>query len=149
MKICYISVTCPDIKPSYGSTPTFSGTGTPLVPLFLCFKVKVTPWVNAIGHVSHQKIKICHISVPCNHIITIYGSTPRFSGMGNPLVPLVLWLKWAELKQTQQKWAIFSYFELIWPFCDLAMTFAWPLGDTPVKPNPNPCHHVYLGWDSS
>ena len=23
------------------------------------------------------------------------------------------------------------------------------LGSTPVKPNPNPCHHVYSGWDSS
>ena len=69
--------------------------------------------------------------------------------MGIPLVPLVLWLKWAELKQTQQKKAIFSYFKLIWPFCDLAMTFLWPLGNTPVKPNPYPCHHVYLGWDSS
>ena len=69
--------------------------------------------------------------------------------MGNPLVPLVLWLKWAELKQTQQKYAIFSYFKLIWSFCDLFMTFLWPLGSTPVKPNPNPCHHVYLGWDSS
>ena len=20
------------------------------------------------------------------------------------------------------------------------------LGDTPMKPNPNPCHHVYVGW---
>ena len=79
------------------------GYGKPLVPLFLCFKVKVTPWVKVIGHVSHQKVKICHISVPCNHIITIIGSTPRFSGMGNPLTPLVLWLKWTELKQTQQK----------------------------------------------
>ena len=70
---------------SYGSTPTFSGTG------------------NVTGHVSHQKVKIYNISVPCNHIITINGSTPRFSGMGNPLVPVVLWLKWAELKQIQQK----------------------------------------------
>ena len=60
------------------------------MPLFLCFKVKVTPWVNVIGHVSHQKVKICHISVICNHIITINGSTPRFLGTGNPFVPLVL-----------------------------------------------------------
>ena len=62
VKICHISVTCPDIKPNNGSTPTFSGTGKPLVPLFLCFKVEVTPWVNVIGHVSYQNIKICHIS---------------------------------------------------------------------------------------
>ena len=77
-KICHISVTSPDIKPNNGSTPTFSGTGKPLVPLFLCFKVNVTPWVNGIGYVSHQKVKICHILVRCNHILTIYGSTPRF-----------------------------------------------------------------------
>ena len=51
-KICHISVTSPDIKPNNGSTPTFSGTGKPLVPLFLCFKVNVTPWVNGIGYVS-------------------------------------------------------------------------------------------------
>ena len=88
LKICHISVTCPDIKPINGSLPTFSGMGKPLVPLFLCFKVKVTPWVNVIGHVSHHKVKICHISVPCNHITTINGSTPRFYGMGNSLVPL-------------------------------------------------------------
>ena len=29
------------------------------------------------------------------------------------------------------------------------MTLSWPWGNTPLKPNPNPCHHVYLGWDSS
>ena len=23
------------------------------------------------------------------------------------------------------------------------------LGDTPMKPNPNPCHHVYMGWSLS
>ena len=79
MKICHISVTCPDIKPNNGFTLTFSGTGKMSVPLFLCVKVKVTPWVNVIGHVSHKKVKICHISVPCNRIITIInGSTPRF-----------------------------------------------------------------------
>ena len=88
VKICHISVTCPDINPNNGSTPMFSGTGKPLVPLLLC--VKVTPWVNAMCHVSHQKVKICHISVACHHKITINGYTPLFSGMGNPLVPLVL-----------------------------------------------------------
>ena len=29
------------------------------------------------------------------------------------------------------------------------MTLSWPWGNTPLKPNPNSCHHVYLGWDSS
>ena len=60
------------------------------MPLFLCFKVKVTPSVNVIGHVSHQKVKMSYISVPCSHIIIINGSTLRFKGMGNPLVPLFL-----------------------------------------------------------
>ena len=39
-------------------------------------------------HRSCQKVKICHISVTCHHIITNNASTPKFSGMGNPLVPL-------------------------------------------------------------
>ena len=28
------------------------------------------------------------------------------------------------------------------------MTLLLPWDNTPVIPNPNPCHHVYLGWDS-
>ena len=28
------------------------------------------------------------------------------------------------------------------------MTLLLPWGNNPVNPNPNPCHHVYLGWDS-
>ena len=103
MKVCHISVTSHHMKTNYGSTSRFCGTGDTLVALFLSFKVKgapwinvkgycqppacenmpylkvkVTPWVTVIGYVSHQKVKICHISVPCNHIITINGSTPRF-----------------------------------------------------------------------
>ena len=60
-----------------------------MVALFLYFKVKVTPWVDVIGYVSHQKVKICHISATWYHIITINGSTP-FLGIGNPFVQLVL-----------------------------------------------------------
>ena len=26
------------------------------------------------------------------------------------------------------------------------MTFTWHWGNSTMKPNPNPCHHVYLGW---
>ena len=43
VKICHISVICPDIKPNNGYRPTFSGTRKPLVPLVLCFKVTVIP----------------------------------------------------------------------------------------------------------
>ena len=42
-------------------------------------------------------------------------------------------------------WGCFGYS----PSCDLEMTLSWPWGNTHVKPNPNPWHHVYLGWDSS
>ena len=38
------------MKTNNGSTPRFSGTGNALVALFLSFKVKVTPWINVIGH---------------------------------------------------------------------------------------------------
>ena len=52
----------------------FSGMDNPFVPLFLSFKVKVTHWVNIIGHVSHQKVKICHISV----YISVASVVPHF-----------------------------------------------------------------------
>ena len=29
------------------------------------------------------------------------------------------------------------------------MTILWPWDNTPVKPSPNPCHKLCLGWDSS
>ena len=29
------------------------------------------------------------------------------------------------------------------------MTLSWPLGSTPMKSNPKPCHDVYYGWASS
>ena len=45
-----------------------------------------------------------------------------------------------------QKGAIFDRFELIWPCCDLEMTLPWPWGNSHMKPNLNPCHHVYLCW---
>ena len=83
-----ISVTSHHIKTNNGFTPWFSGTGNALVALLLYFKDKVTPWVNVIGHVSPWKVKIYHISVICHHIITTNGSTPMFSDMRNPLVPL-------------------------------------------------------------
>ena len=28
----------------------------------------------------------------------------------------------------------------------MILLLSW--GNTPVNPNPNPCQHVYLGWDS-
>ena len=46
----YISVTSHHMKTNTGSTPRFSGTGNVLVALFLSYKVKVTPWINVIGH---------------------------------------------------------------------------------------------------
>ena len=106
--------------------------------LFLYFKVKVTPWINVLGNVSHQKVKICHISVPCNHIITINGSTSRFYGMGNLLVPLVLWFNWTE-KQTL----------LIWPsWFDLSVTLRWPCYDLEVTPLSSriPTHVTMCTW---
>ena len=87
-------------------TYTFLGTGKLLVQLFLCFKVKVTPWVNVVGNVSYQKVKICHISVPCNHIITINGSTPRFSGSVGA-ISFVIEMSWVEANPTK-----IGYFQL-------------------------------------
>ena len=87
----HISVTSHHMKINNGSTPRFSGTENALVALFLYFKV--TPWVNVIGHVSHQKVKICHISVTCRDIKPNNGSPPTFSGIGKPLVPLFLCFK--------------------------------------------------------
>ena len=50
MKMRHISVTSHHMKTNNGSTPRFLGTGNALVALFLSFKVKVTPWINVIGH---------------------------------------------------------------------------------------------------
>ena len=50
VKMRHISVTSHHIKKNNGSTHRFSGTGNALVALFLSFKVKVTPWINVIGH---------------------------------------------------------------------------------------------------
>ena len=50
VKMRNISVTSYHIKTNNGSTPRFSGTGNALVSLFLSSKVKVTPWINVIGH---------------------------------------------------------------------------------------------------
>ena len=52
VKMRHISVASRHMKTSKGSTPRFSGTGNALVALFLSFKVKVTPWINVIGHRS-------------------------------------------------------------------------------------------------
>ena len=50
VKMRHISVTSHHMKTNNGSTHMFSGTGNALVALFLSFKVKVTPWINVIGH---------------------------------------------------------------------------------------------------
>ena len=48
-------------------------------------------------------------------------------------------------KTTKQ--AIFNGFELIWPGCDLEMTFTWHWGNSTMKPNPNPCHQcTWVGF---
>ena len=58
VKLRHISVNSHHMKTNNGSTSRFLGTWNTLVALFLCFKVNVTPWVNGIGYVSHQKVKI-------------------------------------------------------------------------------------------
>ena len=58
--------------------------------------------------------------------------------MGNPFCDLSE-LNWSKPPK------IFTYFKLIWPFCDLAMTLSWPYD--PCQAQPQPCHH--LGCDSS
>ena len=50
VKMRHISVTSHQMKTNNGSTNRFSGTGNPLVAIFLSFKVKVIPWINVIGH---------------------------------------------------------------------------------------------------
>ena len=93
VKIRHISVTSHHMKTNNGSTPRFLGTGNALMALFLYFQVKVTSWVNVIGHVRHQKVKICHISVTSCDIKPNKGSPPTFSGTGKPLVSLFLCFK--------------------------------------------------------
>ena len=50
VKMSHISVTSHHMKTNNGSTHRFSGTGNAMVALFLSLKVKVTPWINVIGH---------------------------------------------------------------------------------------------------
>ena len=50
VKMRHISVTSHYMKTNKGSTPRFLGMWNALVTLFLSFKVKVTPWINVIGH---------------------------------------------------------------------------------------------------
>ena len=52
------------------------------------------------------------------------------------------------VSKTKKK-AIFNRFAQIWSCCDLEMTAPWPLDNSPMKPNTNPCHHMYLGWARS
>ena len=50
VKLRQISVTSHHMKTTNGSTSRFLVTGNTLVALFLSFKVKVTLWINVIGH---------------------------------------------------------------------------------------------------
>ena len=50
VKMRHILVTSHHMQTNNGSTPRFSGTRNALVALFLTFKVKVTPWINVMGH---------------------------------------------------------------------------------------------------
>ena len=53
------------------------------------------------------------------------------------------------VSKNNEKKAIFNRFAQIWSCCDLEMTAPWPLDNSPMKPNTNPCHHMYLGWARS
>ena len=50
VKMRHISVTNHHMKTNNRSIPGFSGKENVLVALFLSFKVKVTIWINVIGH---------------------------------------------------------------------------------------------------
>ena len=87
MKIRRISVAGHHMITNNDSTPGFSGMDNPLVSIALLFNVKVTSWVNVIGHERQQKGKIRFIFLTVHHIITTNHITPTFSGIENPLVP--------------------------------------------------------------
>ena len=53
-------------------------------------------------------------------------------------------LNWSKTNKNWLFSPILSWFDL----AVTEMTLSWPWCDTPVKSNPNPWHHVYLGWVS-
>ena len=90
-------------------------------------------WVNVIGHVSHQKVKICQISVPCYHIITINGSLGFWLWGILGAISFVIEMSWIEANPAK-----IDYFLAILSWFDLSVTLRWPFYDLWVTPLSSP-----------
>ena len=100
------------------------------------------------SYISHQKVKICH-----NNNQRLY--TYRKSVCAISLVSKVSWNVWFKWPCDNAIFVIYvskpnknRLFSPILSWFDLSVTLRWPCydlwGNTPVKPNPNRCHHVYF-----
>ena len=100
-------------------------------------------WVNFLVHFCDMR-KGWHKG----HLMGYYPSsryiTPvtSWSSWFSTTIDISSELNWSKINKNWLFSPILSWFYF-------AVTLSWPWGDTPVKPNPIPCHHVYLGWDSS